>query len=79
MQVNVFLASDCWDGRTLLLVLPVTKRASTTTLSGRSWRFYGTLDSGSDLFAGIAIELHLRAKGFVIVEEPRRASNSIAV
>jgi hypothetical protein len=68
MQVSVYLASDYWDGHTRLLVTPPTPKPSKRTLYGHRWRFYGTLDSGSDLFAGQAIELHLQAKGFAIVE-----------
>ena len=68
MQVNVFLARDCRDGETRLLVLPAALKSSTTTFHGRHWRFYGTLDSQSDLFDGLAVELRLQARGYAVVE-----------
>ena len=72
MQVNVFLARDCRDGETRLLILPAAQRSSSTTFHGRGWRFYGTLDSQSDLFEGIAVELRLQARGYVLVEANRK-------
>ena len=60
MQVDVFLARDGWDGETRLLALPAAQRSSTKTCLGGRWRFYGSLDSQSDLFEGIAIELFCR-------------------
>ena len=68
MQVDVFLARDAWDGKTRLLVLPAAQSSSITSCQGGHWRFYGSLDSQSDLLEGIAIELHLRARGYALVE-----------
>jgi hypothetical protein len=55
-----------FDGQ--LLVLPIQPKADLTKSLQRSWRFYGTLDSRSTLFDGVAIELHLQGKGFVVVD-----------
>ena len=76
MKVNVFLARDCREEETRLLILPTAQKSSTTTFQGRQWRFYGTLDSESELFEGVAVELRLLARGYAGVEARSKCSTS---
>ena len=66
MQVAVFIAEDSHYPSGQLLILPAGSKA--TSPLARAWRFYGTLDSQSTLFDGVAVELHLQAKGFALVK-----------
>jgi hypothetical protein len=68
MQVNVFLAREQRGPRSKLLVLTVASEAEIPKNLSKYWRFYGTIDSQSALFDGVAVELHLQARGFAIVE-----------
>jgi hypothetical protein len=66
MQVRVFIARIAGELTSKLLVLPDLPKAALSRQFRDSWRFYGTVDSENPLFDGIAVELHLRAKGFAI-------------
>jgi hypothetical protein len=67
MQVSVYLATNHEEGRTRLLVTPFNLSASARPMKPHLWRFYGTLDSNSELFRGTAIELHFRFTGHALV------------
>lgn len=68
MQVNVFIARETGDLTSKLLVLPVSPQAAIPQQFCDDWRFFGTFDSENPLFVGVAIELHLQAKGYAIVD-----------
>lgn len=68
MQVNVFMARDYGKLHSRFLVLPITQTAAIPKNIRQFWRFYGTIDSQSALFDGVAVELHLQARGFAIIE-----------
>jgi capsular polysaccharide biosynthesis protein len=64
--VDVFIARDSGLSCSELLVLK-NERNPMFGINKRRWRFYGTLDSQSVLFEGCAVELHLQARGFIVV------------
>lgn len=68
MQVHVFVPRHSGVLHGQLLVAPVTPKAILPQALQRNWRFYGTLDSRSTLFDGVAVELHLQHKGYVVVD-----------
>ena len=70
MQVNVFVAPEDGQGKERYLLLPVSPTAAIPLQYQQGWRFYGTLDSQSAMFRGVAVELQLQAKGFALVEPP---------
>ena len=72
----MFLARDYRGKETRLLILPAAQKSSTTAFQGRHWRFYGTLDSESELFEGVAVELRLLARGYAVVEARSKCSTS---
>ena len=66
MQVAVFIDQDSDYPSGQLLVLPAGSMATSPLV--KTWRFYGMLDSQSTLFDGVAVELHLQARGFALVK-----------
>jgi hypothetical protein len=66
MQVRVFMARIAGELTSKLLVMPDLPKAALSKSFRRTWRFYGTIDSENPLFDGVAVELHLRARGYAI-------------
>jgi hypothetical protein len=65
--VDVFLARHAEWPATEYLVVESRGALATSNVDTGRWRFYGTLDSESELFDGLAVELHLQAKGFLVI------------
>jgi hypothetical protein len=70
MKVSVFTAPDDGLLQDRYLVLPAATKAKIPSSLGTGWLFFGTLESKSSLFRGIAVELHLQLKGYVLVTPP---------
>jgi hypothetical protein len=76
MLVDVFIARNALSPNRPLLLL--TSIEAARKIVAKQWRFYGTLDSQSTLFDGVAVELHLQARGFAVVQ-PRDCSSGGSV
>ena len=68
MQVNVYVPRHVEELPERLLLLPASSDVNVAHWIMQNWSFYETLDSASPLFHGVAVELHIQAKGFVVVE-----------
>jgi hypothetical protein len=70
MKVSVFTAPDEGQWRDRYLVIPATLQPIIPPSLGTGWLFFGTLESKCALFRGVAVELHLRLKGYALVTPP---------
>jgi hypothetical protein len=70
VKVAVYVAPEDRSPTNQYLVLPVEPEATIPLHLGTGWHFFGTLESRSALFHGVAVELELQLKGYALVSPP---------